>query len=259
MQHSALGQPVRAATVTDDSQYFAGFDTECDPSASTLRTVWLDTDVYSVGLYIGGVDMACDGGTQPNLNASYIENITDCTYGCWNLTLYWVGMQAPCSGWANQFSENTSTAFTQGEDQAIDAYNEAVNTLGMGTETPLTYDLEAYTGSQCNALAASESFIKGWDTQLGIAPAQDSGVYGSSCGSYLSDYTGSPPPVFIDGANWNDTQPNPDTASILCIPNGDWVDNQRLKQYENSQAFYGMSVDYDSLDGPQYAYPPESN
>jgi hypothetical protein len=148
-----------------------GLDSCHDPTASQLQAFWSNGWAFW-GIYIGGDEMAC---SQPNLNSSYISTITNSSQ-YWRLTMFWVGPQAPGEGYANSFSSNTSTAFSQGETQAIDAYNEAVS-LGMGGHTPISYDLEAVNSSN---LAASESFINGWDQELRVGAGADiPGLYGS--------------------------------------------------------------------------------
>jgi hypothetical protein len=79
-------------------------------------------------------------------------------------------------------------------------------------------------------------------------------VYGSSCGSGLSHFaTINPPPDFIDGADWDGQS---STADISCIPSGDWIYNQRHKQYRggHNETYNGVtvSVDNDCSNGPVY-------
>ncbi len=259
--YSGSGQPVLANTVIlrADTTISPGFDECTDPSESTLLTEWDNTDMFGVGLYIGGDELNVNCPLPSYLNASYIKAITSGTDGDWLLNLWWVGPQAPngpgCDNYANNISENTSTAFTEGEDQAIDAYNEMYYTLGMDTDTPLIYDLEAFDGAECNAEAATKAFVSGWDTQLAYSPAQDSGVYGSTGGSNLVYFaSSSPPPVFIDGAYWDG---NPAVTDMYEVPSGDWDGYQRLKQFNDLQKCSGgIGCDYDSYWGPMYQYPP---
>lgn len=122
---------------------------------------------------------------------------------------------------------------------------------------PLSYDLEGFqTTSSC--VAAAQAFINGWTHQLAVSPPQDSGVYGSVCGSDLQAYAYiSLPPVYIHGADWDG---NSDTSTMACVNPGDWVYSQRLKQYNgpHTETWNGvtLSVDSDSANGPVYDFPP---
>jgi hypothetical protein len=127
--------------------------------------------------------------------------------------------------------------------------------LGINPDSPVTYDLEAFGApSNASCLDAAESFVAGWDEELAVPPAQVSGVYGSSESSGLEYYCCiSSVPYDIWGA-WPDGNPN--VYDLLDVPTGDWVDNQRIKQYTTSynQTYNGVTlyIDSDYADGPLY-------
>jgi hypothetical protein len=196
-----------------------------------MHAFWTNTPYWFWGIYIGGDEMGC---SQPNLSSTWVADATDGADGNWELTQYWVGPQAPysyCTGYANTFPyENNSADYSDGGTQAADAYYEVVSVLGMGSNTPITYDLEAYSYGNGNCVAAAQNFVNGWTHQLALPPAQDSGVYGSVCGSDLTAYAAiSRPPTYIHGAYYDG---NSSTSDMACVPSGDWSYNQRLKQFE---------------------------
>ena len=218
-----------------------GFDACTAPSTSTMQKWWTNTPWSWVGIYIGGSVRAC---AQPNLTAAWMNT----TYAQgWSYELIWVGPQAPCTTFSHRISYDTATAYQQGKTEAISAYN-ALIALGFSNSalnTPVTYDLEAYANS-ASCRAAAKSFMQGWVDQLAVAPAQVSGVYGSACGTYLSDFaTIARPPHFINGADWDGDH---STWHISCVSNSYWTQNQRFKQFQggHNETWGGVQLNIDS-------------
>jgi hypothetical protein len=218
-----------------------GFDACTAPSTSTMQKWWTNTPWSWIGIYIGGSVRAC---SQPNLTASWMNT----TYAQgWRYELLWVGPQAPCTTFSHRFSYDTGTAYQQGKTEAISAYNAlvALGFAGNALNTPVTYDMEAYSNS-ASCRAAVKSFMQGWVDQLAVAPAQVSGVYGSACGTYLSDYAAlARPPRFINGADWDLDH---STWHISCVSNSYWTQNQRFKQYQggHNETWGGATLNIDS-------------
>jgi hypothetical protein len=247
-----MQQTASATTVIESG---LGFDSCQDPTVSQMQAWWTDTPYVFWGTYVGGDEMEC---SQPNLSSNWVASVTDGPHQNWNLLPIWVGPQAPCTSFVYTFSYNTSTAYSQGESQASEAYDEVYFTLGMGSDLPIAYDLESFDTSDGSCVAAAQAFINGWSHFLSGSPPQQSGVYGSSCGSDLVAFaTISLPPNFIDGADWDG---NSDTSVLACVPSGDWVHSRRFKQYvgQHYQTVNGVRlyVDTDSADGPVYSSPP---
>jgi hypothetical protein len=217
-----------------------GFDACTAPSTTTMSKWWPNTPWSFVGVYIGGSARAC---SQPNLTASWFN--TTNAQG-WRYELLWVGPQAPCTTFGSRMSSNTATAYQQGKNEALAAYN-ALKALGFGTAngTPVVYDLENYpNNSGCRA--AVKSFMEGWTEQLALAPAQVSGVYGSACGSFLQDLASNArPPNFIVPADWDG---NPSTTAMVCINGSSWTNHQRIKQYRggHNETWGGVTINIDS-------------
>lgn len=218
-----------------------GFDTCAAPSASQMQAWWTNTPWSWIGIYIGGAVRGC---SQPNLTASWMNT----TYNQgWRHTLIWVGPQAPCTTYSSRISSDTATAYSQGKSEAIKAYNAliALGFTNSAANTPVVYDMEGYPNNT-SCRAAVKSFMQGWVDQLAVAPAQQSGVYGSVCASYLSDFaTLARPPKFIWGANWDG---NPSTSDLSCISATSWSNHQRLKQYQgdHNETWGGVTINIDS-------------
>lgn len=217
-----------------------GFDACTAPSTTSMQKWWSGTPWSWIGVYIGGNSRAC---SQPNLTSSWFNT----TYAQgWRYELLWVGPQAPCTSFPHRFSSDTATAYQQGKTEAIAAYN-ALKALGFGTaqDTPVTYDMEAFSNSS-SCRAAVKSFMQGWVDQLAVAPAQVSGVYGSACGTYLSDYASlARPPRFINAADWDLDH---STWNLSCISSGYWVNSQRFKQFRggHNETWGGVTINIDS-------------
>jgi hypothetical protein len=226
-----------------------GFDTCQDPSQSTMNAWWHNTPWSWVGVYIGGSEMAC---SQPSLTSAWLNNQNRVG---WRFSFIWVGAQAPCSGFGVTFSSNTATAYQQGKNEAKAARAKLLS-LGItngAKGTPLTYDLEGFNPSSCNAQAAAHRFVQGWVDQLHVAPAQSAGVYGSTCASSLQTYAGSSQPDYIWGANFDGNQR---TSVMSCVSSTSWASahHQRLKQYigGHNETWGGvtLNIDTDCANGP---------
>jgi hypothetical protein len=224
-----------------------GFDTCAAPSTSQMQAWWTNTPWNFIGVYIGGAVRGC---SQPNLTASWMN--TTHNQG-WRHTLIWVGPQAPCTTFSSRISSDTATAYQQGKNEAVKAYN-ALIALGFTNNaagTPVVYDMEGYSNT-ASCRAAVKQFMQGWVDQLAVAPAQVSGVYGSACASYLSDFaTLARPPKFIWAANWDG---NTSTSTLSCVSGTSWSNHQRLKQYQGDHnATYGgvtLNIDSNCANGP---------
>ena len=213
MMAPALPESATASVGTSTSK---GFDTCAAPSTSTMDIWWTNSPYYWIGIYIGGSSRSC---SQSNLTSSWITHVTA---SGWALLPIWAGLQDPCwTQGSSKFSTDPTTAFNQGENEAVLAVT-ALHDLGFPTgtsgSTKVALDLETYSHTSV-CVAAAQAFVKGWDTSLGFSPSQVSGVYGSSDGSDISALTGSPAPNFIWGADWDN---NPDTSILPPIPSAAW-------------------------------------
>ncbi|MEO6701989.1 MAG: glycoside hydrolase domain-containing protein, partial [Jatrophihabitantaceae bacterium] len=174
-----------------------GGDSCTAPSVSQMSAFFRNTPYLAWGIYIGGKDRAC---SQPNLTASWVSQVTG---QGWALLPLWVGPQNPCLAGFDHFSTNTSTAYAQGQNEAKAAYNALVG-LGMSSNSPIIYDMEAGGSNTSTCINATKSFVQGWVNQLAVPPAQPSGIYTSTCAGFLDNFASlSPPPKFVDGADYD--------------------------------------------------------
>lgn len=237
-----------AATPGDEQLVGEGADSCTAPSLSQMTAFWTNTPYSAWGIYIGGEDRAC---SQPNLTESWVTSVT--SQG-WHLLPLWVGPQDPCVPGYDHFSSNTSTAQSQGETQALDAYN-AMTALGIGGNSPIIYDLETGGTTTTACINATKAFVLGWTEQMHQAPAQPAGVYTSTCAGFLDDFAAnSTPPDFIDGADWDGDL---STSDLSCVASNHWTQHQRHKQYEGGHnvTYNGvtLNVDSDCSNGPSVA------
>lgn len=242
------GTPALALPAGGGTSEARGFDTCAAPSTSAMNAWWPNTPWWWVGIYIGGNSRGC---SQPNLTASWLN----ANYNTgWRFENLWVGPQAPCTGFINRFSYNTSTAYQQGQNEATNAYATLLR-LGFGSNalgTPVIYDMENFNTQDGNCVAAVKSFVNGWVYTLHLPPAQRAGYYGSACASDVNAMAYISHPVdYINGADWSG---NPHTSSIACISSGNWTNHQRLKQFIGGhyETWNGvtMKIDTDCANGP---------
>lgn len=236
-QAATVRAPARASTLTKG----LGFDPCATPSAGAMHA-WLSSPYRTVGVYLGGVNMAC---AQPNLTASWV---TAETAAGWTFIPTYVGLQAPGNS-CGCASITPARAAAQGTAAADDAVMRA-QAVGLGTGNPIFYDMEAYPrGSATNTAL---TFLAAWTAELHRS-GYVSGIY-SSAGSGISDLvaaygTSYTEPDDIWFAHWNDAH----TVSDVYVPAADWAQHQRLHQYSGGQnVTYGgvtMNIDGDYIDG----------
>lgn len=236
--------PAAALSVTTTQM---GLDSCEAPAVSQMQAFWNGTPYWWFNMYIGGSTRAC---ANTNLSGDWINQVR--AIG-WKLLPTWTGAQAPCSPYNVKFSIDPGTAYNEGYNEAVAAYQEILS-LGMNADTPIALDVEGFDTSIAGCVAAAQAFVNGWTDYLQIPPRQLSDVYGSVCGSAINSYASIPlPPDFIWGAFYNG---NPDTGDMACVNSGYWVESQRHKQYTNThnETYNGVTlrVDNDGSNGPVY-------
>lgn len=239
------GQPPSAAAPQ------AGFDTCTAPSLAAMRA-WRSR--YAVaGIYIGGVNMACDFG---NLTPAWIQAAERMH---WSLIPTYVGPQAPCYGAGTMI--NPAQAKAQGFAAAADAVRDAAS-FGLGKGTPVYYDMEAYKGPR-SCSAAVVAFVAGWTRGLN-AQGYVSGVY-SSASSGIVDLqaaaaAGWAAPQAIWIARWDGQSSLTSGALQHVTP---WSVTKRNKQFRGDhwQTVGGVKLDIDSdtVGGPVAGPTPASS
>jgi hypothetical protein len=237
---AASGPKAGAATVYTG----LGFDVCSTPSAAQM-TAWGSSPYRGIGVYIGGVNMAC---SQPNQTAAWVA--AQWAAG-WHLVPIYVGLQAPGNDCGcSPVSSNTTTANGQGVAAATDAVTHA-QAVGIEAASPIYDDMEGYTRSTTHT-AAVLAFLSGWTAEL-HAQGYTSGVY-SSADSGIVDLVGQVGTGYLEPddlwiARWNGAQNTVDPN----VPAGDWANHQRLHQYSGglNQTYGGvkLNIDQDYLDG----------
>ena len=252
-----LGSAETVSSMDADTQPYTGqgFDKCGLPSLSNMQTWWNSSPYNGFNLYIGGSMYACRYTSLPT--ASYVSTVS--AQG-WRFFPTWVGPQAPCMGdrYGSVFSYNTSTAYSQGVDEANAALTVAAN-LGLAAPdksgTVIYYDLETY-GTTDSCRNAAKSFISGWTHQI-RAQGSLAGVYGSACYNVTDWSTIANVPDAVWLAHWYLNPAYLPTASVSdsCVSNSLWSNHQRLRQYagDHPETWGGVSlggIDSNALDGP---------
>jgi hypothetical protein len=148
-------------------QGLRGFDSCTTASLSAMRA-WRRT-FSATAVYIGGVEAGC---ASPNLTAGWVTAMTGMG---WSLMPTYVGRQASCSSFTVRI--RPARAVAQGRAAALDAIHQAA-ALGMGRDTPIYYDMEAYHGHR-RCRDATLAFLDAWTRTL-HARGYRSGVYSSA-------------------------------------------------------------------------------
>jgi Domain of unknown function (DUF1906) len=225
-----------------------GFDTCTAPSLQAMQA-WRKS--YSVAaIYIGGAEMACDYG---NLSASWVRSVR--AMG-WSLIPIYVGLQAPCTSFTEKI--NPLHAAADGTGAAENALSDA-RSFGLGTHTPIYFDMEAYDGANNDCRDSVLSFLNQWTREL-HDQHYVSGVYSSAAsgaedlGNATSVYGW---PLAEPDAMWFalwDNKANVDGTPYLL--NSWWNPGRRIKQYQGSHwvKIGGIKLDIDSdwVQGPVY-------
>ena len=87
-----------------------------------------------------------------------------------------VGLQAPCNSFSDEI--NPSQAAAQGLAAANQAMSDA-SLFGLGTGTPIYFDMEAYDENNSGCVTAVLTFLDAWTRQL-TSQGYVSGVYSSA-------------------------------------------------------------------------------
>lgn len=201
-------------------------------------------DYSVIGVYIGGVNAACDYG---NLSASWVRQTK--ALG-WSTLPTYVGPQAPCYGYGVTIS--ASKAAAQGKAAAADAVNDAAM-FGLPKGSPLYYDMEAYNEDNSSCVNAVLTFLGAWTTELnakgyvsGVYSSKDSGIANLNAAATAKRAKFKPPQA-IWIALW-DNQKNLDSGRYF------WSPGDRAKQYAgpHNQTIGGatLNIDSDYVGGP---------
>jgi hypothetical protein len=230
-----------------------GFDTCMIGALPTLAEMqnWFTNSPYRVrNLYLGGSSLPDCG----HLTLSYVQQLAQ---QGWVFIPTWVGPQPPCASVAHKFSQDPAAAFNQGlieADLALSAASSLGFTLAGQSGTIIYYDVEFYhpppPPDDMPCRQAAQAFISGWTARL-HAHGNLSGVYGSPCGSYVSDFSAIPNvPDMVWLARWTHTSydPNVSIFGLNCIDDTLWTNGQRLRQYTggHQEEWGGVTLNIDS-------------
>lgn len=239
--------PAAAAALSQDGFVGGAFDTCAAPTAAAMAAWWGASAFKAAGIYLGGVNRACPQG---NLSASWVQQVS--AQG-WRLIPAYVGLQAPCVTAKHLNLMVAAGVQAEATAAADDAAADAVS-LGLAPGSAIYYDLENYQHGNAACTQTVMAYISTWTQRLhtdgylaGVYSSADSGI------ADLGRAVGSPgwvPPDSIWIARWN----NSPSTSDPSLPDTDWADHQRIKQFTGShQEAYGsasIEIDGNYVDGP---------
>lgn len=212
-----------------------GFDKCSPPSVEDMQRWWNYSPYKTFNIYLGGISLHC----PHNL---IIPNLPQLDQMGWRFILTWAGPQAPKGCPDNckfkyPISLDPDEAYEEGKQEA-EAAVAAAASFGFKGPFVIYYDMESYSDIEEGdpVRIAAAAFLEGWVEQIhSYSQGHKAGAYGSSCTSYIMDWTENvPPPDDIWIAYWNkkyEYDPYASVWNIPCLPNGFWADNQRLRQY----------------------------
>jgi uncharacterized protein YraI len=218
------------------------FDTCAAPTLETMQAWKIASPYQGVGVYIGGVSRSC---AQPNLTASWV---TASSVQGWRIIPIYVGHQAPCTRRSNTTKFTSITAATLGITDAADAALQA-QALGMLPGSAIYGDMEHYTPTDSACRAAVLTYVTAWTKELHRL-GYLAGMYAnlSSGAKHLSEAYASPAYARPDAlwlARWD---ANPALTGWAGIPNAQWSNHQRGKQYrgDHDETYSGITINIDS-------------
>ncbi len=220
---------------------FTGFAFDsCNAPSTSALTAWLGSPYRALGIYIGGSNRGCP---NPQLTSDWAASAVATG---WGLIPIYVGLQAPCVSASGLAKISPSIAASQGTAAADDAAGDA-GVLGLGSGSPIYFDMEGYAINNAACSQSVEAFVSAWVNEL-HALGHLAGVYGSAASTIrdlqvLASTASSPDDVWI--ADWNGEATvfgDPYVSDTL------WTNHQRLHQYRGGhhETWNGVTLDVDS-------------
>jgi Domain of unknown function (DUF1906)/FG-GAP-like repeat len=239
----AVARQIAAATLAVAPGTFTGkgFDACTAPSSGQMQA-WLTGSPYrAVGIYFGGANRACP---QPQLTPTWVAQQQ--AVG-WHLMPLYLGLQAPCTTSSKPYLIDPLAPAAEGRAQAEDAALQA-DTLGLGRDSALIFDMEAYDPNDSACTAVVTTFIDSWTRRLhelgylsGFYSSMNSGVR-DQVGAYSGvNYAH---PDYLDFAKWDGVA----TVNDAAIPGTYWAPYRRIKQYQgdHNETYGGVTINIDN-------------
>jgi len=242
-QADATVTTMATATTTVQPGTFVGvaFDACTAPSSATMAA-WRAASPYrAVGVYFGGDNRGC---TQANLTADWVR--AQVAAG-WHLIPLYVGPQASCTTATKKKNLIANAqAAAEGVATAQDAAAQA-RSLGLGGQSVLIYDMEAYRTDDAACRAGVLAFVSAWTAKLhdlgylsGFYSSMSSGGADQVANYAAAGYVR---PDFIDFARWDSVS----TLTDVAVPAAYWSPHRRMKQYAggHTETWGGVAINID--------------
>ncbi|MGC9224053.1 MAG: glycoside hydrolase domain-containing protein [Terracidiphilus sp.] len=233
-----------------------GFDTCVLMTTSQMQTWYAASPYRVVGAYIGGDSFAC-----PSSLANFTAGWTATVLGMgWEIIPIWVGPQAPGGNYTHLISTDPATANSEGVTEA-DSAVAAMLACGMNQGSPIVYDMEAYSYNNATDVAATQSFLEGWTTEL-HAKGYFSAVYSSypEFNNWLPSLISPATDDIWFAYFFNSGVPcgatcqtvYPAETSSFTLPSNVWTNHHRMRQtssgFESTYGTLTYNIDEDWID-----------
>jgi hypothetical protein len=212
-------------------------------------TAWGAASPYrAVGIYISGINRFC---AQPQLTPSWVR--TQLAAG-WHLLPIHMGLQPYCTTSTKEHRFTAANAAASGRAAADEAI-AAATALGLGAETAVFLDVEAYSTTDATCRKAVRDYQSAWTARLHERRFL-SGFYSSLASGIADQVAAYSSPTWVrPDYLWFARYDGVATVSNPAIPAGYWP-HRRIKQYQNPSLTGGpetwggftLSVDRDQLD-----------
>jgi Domain of unknown function (DUF1906) len=226
--HNASG-----AAAVHDFDNLTGFDTQNAISTTTLVDWYGYSPFYEIGFYLGGENSV----PQPDLSNAWLG---DAFSDGWGLGALYVSLQAPCvdqSGLA-EMSTDPSTAKTQGENVADNAYGKANSYSNWPSNSIIYLDMEAFDEDDTSCVDDVQHFIEGWDDESDTDGGHSGAYFSTSDAAVIHAIDNPPNDAWLAEAN-----NEPSVYDVTGVDSSWWDDSHRLHQYTSGHE----SGDYDGI------------
>jgi glycoside hydrolase-like protein/putative peptidoglycan binding protein len=230
----------------------------CQAPAQDAMDVWRDQSPYwGVGIYTSGVNRYCD--VQVNLSADWVAQQDQ---KGWRLFPIHVGLQASCSHpektW-ERIDPNPADGYAAARAQGVAQADEAVaaaQSYGIGRQSTLWYDLEAFDISNTDCRESALSLVSAWTDRLHEL-GYDSGYYSSAASGIkmLDDARQNPASTYsLPDRIWiahyvhrDECELRWGTTTTEYISDDGWQ-QKRMRQFcgTHTESYGGVSISIDS-------------
>lgn len=218
------------------------FDTCTAPTYEQMKA-WRASPYDAIGVYIGGPNRTC---AQPQLTPTWVSQVSRMGF---RIVPIYMGRQAPCTfRGPGSVNISSSQATEQGTWSAADAVSKA-KALGLLPGSAIYGDMEHYDVASTSCRTTVLKYLSAWTKGMhkrgyvsAVYAHLNSGAQHLSQ-TYSSTAYARPDALWIARWDLNDSLSN-----WPGIPNAQWANGQRAKQYrgDHNETHGGVTLNIDS-------------